>query len=92
MYSLGFKLILGLLVSTVFVSAIQLIQIRQQNRLLFAQLQTLQQQHELLEEQWRKLQLEQSTWAQLSRIETIAKKQLNMKVPALKDIVVIRQP
>jgi cell division protein FtsL len=92
MYSLGFKLILGLLVSTVFVSAIQLIQIRQQNRLLFAQLQTLQQQHELLEEQWRKLQLEQSTWAQLSRIETIAKKQLNMKVPALKDTVIIRQP
>jgi cell division protein FtsL len=92
MYSLGFKLILGLLVSTVFVSAIQLIQIRQQNRLLFAQLQTLQQQHELLEEQWRKLQLEQSTWAQLSRIETIAKKQLNMKVPSLKDTVIIRQP
>jgi len=90
MYSLGFKLILSLLVSAVFVSALQLIQVRQQNRLLFAQWQTLQQQHETLEEQWRKLQLEQSTWAQLSRIETIAKNQLNMKVPSLEDTVVIR--
>lgn len=91
-YSIGLKFILSILISVVFVSALQLIQMRQQNRLLFAQLQTLQQQHEVLEEQWRKLQLEQSTWAQLNRIETIAKNQLNMKVPSLEEIVVIDNP
>lgn len=82
----------GLLISMVFISAVQLIQIRQQNRLLLAEWQTLQQQHTLLEEQQRRLQLEKSTWGQLHRIETVAKNQLNMKVPSLAEIVVITQP
>lgn len=79
-----------LLTGAVFVSAIQLVLVRHQNRLRFTELQTLQQQRDKLNEEWGRLQLEQSTWAQPQRIETMAYEQLGMHPPQLEDIVIIR--
>lgn len=83
---------IGLLVGAVLVSALQLIHMRQQNRLLFAELQRLQQQYDVQAEQWRQLQLEQSTWAQLDRIETVAQEQLNMHIPSPTERVILNRP
>ncbi len=84
------KFILNLLVGVVFFSSLQVILIHQQNRLQFIELQTLQQQKEVLMVEWNRLQLEQSTWTQPSRIETIAREQLNMILPTSDDIMVIK--
>lgn len=84
------KFILNLLVGVVFFSSLQVILIHQQNRLQFIELQTLQQQREVLMVEWNRLQLEQSTWTQPSRIETIAREQLNMILPTPDDIMVIK--
>ena len=83
------KLILSLLVAMVFFSSIQIIVIQQQNRLRMLELQTLQQRQDVLRVEWQRLQLEQHTWTQPSRIETIAREQLNMISPAPQDIIVI---
>ena len=84
------KLILSLLVAMVFFSSLQIIVIYQQNRLRVLELQTLQQRRDVLKVEWQRLQLEQHTWAQPSRIETIAHEQLNMISPAPQDIIVIK--
>jgi cell division protein FtsL len=86
------KLILKLLVSVVFFSFLQIMLIYQKNRLQFIELQNLQQQRQILIEEWNRLQIEQSTWAQPGRIETIAREQLNMIVPTPPDIMVIKKP
>jgi cell division protein FtsL len=83
------KLILSLLVAMVFFSSLQIIVIRQQNRLRMLELQTLQQRRDVLRVEWQRLQLEQHTWTQPSRIETIAREQLNMISPAPQNIIVI---
>jgi cell division protein FtsL len=84
------KLILSLLVAMVFFSALQIVVVQQQNRLRVLELQTLQQRRNVLKVEWQRLQLEQHTWTQPSRIETIARQQLNMTLPAPQDIIVIK--
>ena len=84
------KLILSLLVAMVFFSSLQIIVIQQQNRLRVLELQTLQHQRDVLRVEWQRLQLEQHTWTQPSRIETIARQQLNMILPAPQDIIAIK--
>lgn len=81
MYSLILKLVLVLLVCAVFVSALQMVLLRHKNRMLFIELQTLQQQRDMLNVSFGQLLLEQSTLAQPNRIETIAIKQLDMIMP-----------
>ena len=84
------KLILSLLVAMVFFSALQIVVVQQQNRLRVLELQTLQQRRNVLKVEWQRLQLEQHTWTQPSRIETIARQQLNMTLPAPQDIIAIK--
>jgi cell division protein FtsL len=84
------KWVLILLVCAVFVSALQVVVVRHKNRMLFAELQKLQQQRDALNVSFGQLQLEQSTLAELSRVETIAREQLDMVMPTPDDIVVIR--
>jgi len=85
------RIILALLMGAIFASANNLVWVRHQNLLLFIELQNLQKERDKLNVEWGKLQLEQSTWSQHSRIEKIAKKQLKMFVPDIKDIIVIKK-
>lgn len=82
------KIITGLLIILVFISAIQLILVRHKNRMLFMELQVLQQHHDKLNVELGRLQLEQSTLTNPNRVETIAREQLDMIVP--KDIIFIK--
>jgi len=71
-----------LLVSSLFVSALETIVARHQARKLFVEIQSLEKVRDELNEEWSRLLLEQSTWATDVRIETIARSRLDMKTPA----------
>lgn len=90
MTSLFLKIIIFILLSVCFVSAVQLLLIRYESRQAFIQLQQLQQQRDQLNIEWGQLQLEQSTYAQPNRIETIARQQLHMVLPQPNTIIPIK--
>lgn len=79
----------GLLVFGLLLSAFGVIYMKDLNRRLFIQYQTLQAQKAQSLIQWGKLLLEQSTWSTQSRIQQIAQKQLEMIVPSTKDIILV---
>ena len=84
------KFLVLCLTGCIFVSSLQVILARHQNRMLFIERHQLQQQRDALKVYYDQLQLEQSTLAQPYRIETIAREKLNMIKPAPNDIRVIR--
>ncbi len=84
------RALLALLIAAVFLSALAVIDARHENRMLFAQLQQLQQQRDQINVEWGQLLLEQSTWSTHARIEQIATQKLNMEMPAHPEIVVVR--
>lgn len=42
--------------------------------------------------EWGRLVLEQSTWTAHSRVETIATRQLGMRVPEASEVILVQQP
>lgn len=84
------RIFVTLLMCAVFVSAAYVVKVRHQNLILFIELQNLQKERDNLNVEWSKLQLEQSTWAQHSRIEEIASEKFKMFMPDIKDIIVIK--
>ena len=79
-------LMLGLLMS-----ALLLIFFKYEQRVLFAQLQKLQNQEDNYYVERGKLLLEQSTWATPARLEKIAHTKLTMKLLKPDDYVLIRR-
>ncbi len=63
------------------VCALGVVTSQDKNRKLFMELQQEHQRARELDVEWGQLQLEQSTWAMHSRIEKIATKYLQMRVP-----------
>jgi cell division protein FtsL len=61
-----------------FASAIELVLNRHATRTQFVELQSLRQTKEQLNEEWGQLLLEQAAWATQVRIESIARKDLDM--------------
>lgn len=84
-------LLLILLTLVVMISAIAVIQAKHQSRKLFSQLQVLEKKRDQMNVEWGQLQLEQGTWATHSRVERIARKRLNMRVPEAEATVIIRK-
>ncbi|MCV6638549.1 cell division protein FtsL [Candidatus Albibeggiatoa sp. nov. NOAA] len=84
------KFTLFLLLILTFLSALSLIHTRHQNHLTFMQIQTLSQQRDELNEQWRQLRLEHSTLTQQPRIERLAADKLNMHVPQPHEMMIIQ--
>jgi cell division protein FtsL len=84
------KLVISsLLALTVFISALQVVISQHQTRKIFVELQKLEDIRDELNEEWGRLQLEQSTWATDDRIERIARTELNMSNPELNNIVLL---
>ncbi|MFT5395493.1 MAG: cell division protein FtsL [Gammaproteobacteria bacterium] len=73
----------------IFISALQVVIARHETRRLFVELQTLERTRDGLNEEWGKLQLEQSTWAINDRIETFARTKLSMKMPERSSVVLL---
>ena len=70
-----------LLISSLFVSALETVVARHQARKLFVEIQTLEKVRDELNEEWSRLLLEQSTWATDVRIELLSRSKLDMKMP-----------
>ena len=56
----------------------------------FAELQRLEQEENQLQTEWGQLLLEEGAWATPARIEQIATERLEMRIPDVNDVEVIR--
>ena len=63
------------------VCALAVIQAQHRARTYFVELERLKKEARALEEQWGQLQLEQSTWANPARVDTLARTQLGLVAP-----------
>jgi cell division protein FtsL len=61
--------------------ALAVIQSQHRSRTYFVELERLKKEAHVLDEQWGKLQLEQSTWANLARVDTLAHTRLGLIAP-----------
>ena len=59
-------------------------------RVQFAELQRLEQEENQLQTEWGQLLLEEAAWATPARIEQIATERLEMRIPDVNDVEVIR--
>lgn len=75
------KTIASLLALGALVSALQVVQTQHAARKAFVELEQLKKTQDQLDEAWRQLQLEQSTWALDDRIESIARERLGLRKP-----------
>lgn len=73
----------------VMLCALSVINAQHQARKAFIALQQAQQRQHQLEEEWGRLQLEQSTWAMRARVGKIAVDQLQMQMPDTSQMRVI---
>ena len=69
------------LLVAVYVFAINVVVAQHNARKYFVEIQELEKTRDILNEEWGKLQLEQSTWATDDRIESLARTQLGMTEP-----------
>ncbi len=83
------NMVLTILVLAVFTSAVEVVISQHQGRKIFGELHKLELTRDDLNEEWGRLQLEQSTWATDDRIELIARSQLGMMNPDPKSIVLL---
>lgn len=81
---------LYLLLTLVLGSALTVIYVKHQSRVLFAELRTLQKQQDQQVIQWGRLQLQNTTLATHSNVEARARKNLKMRLPD--DIELVRLP
>ena len=63
------------------VCALAVIHAQHRARTYFVELERLKKEARALEEQWGQLQLEQSTWANPARVDTLARTQLGLVAP-----------
>jgi len=61
--------------------ALAVIQAQHRSRTYFVELERLKKQARVLDEQWGQLQLEQSTWANLARVDALARTRLGLVAP-----------
>lgn len=85
------KYMLPLLIVAVLISALLVVKTRHESRLVFAEIQSLEKRRDALNEEWGRLQLEQSTWAMASRLESLARTKLEMQQPSPDQLVLVPQ-
>jgi cell division protein FtsL len=78
-----------LLAGSVMTSAIMVVTSQHEARRLFVHLQELESARDDLNEEWGRLQLEQSTWATHDRIEQLARIDLGMHEPEAGSLVLL---
>lgn len=78
-----------ILFAVLMMTALGVVSAQHQARKLYFELQQQNDAAKQYEIEWGQLQLEQSTWAMHSRIESIASKHMSMEVPDNKRIQVV---
>lgn len=84
-------LLVTLLVAAVLGSALAGIWAKHQARRQFVELESLYAERDQLEMDWGRLQIEQSTWANHSRVEQLAREQMSMRTPQGADVRLVVQ-
>ena len=84
-------LLVMVLALAVLISAVAVIEAKHESRKQFVALQALESERDRMNVEWGQLQLEQGTWATHNRIERIAYKQLNMVIPEMGSIVIVKK-
>ncbi|MEZ5582431.1 MAG: cell division protein FtsL [Candidatus Competibacteraceae bacterium] len=79
----------ALLLVVLMGSGLGVVYTKHQTRQLFVSLQTAQEHRDELEIEWRQLQLEHSTLATAAQVDQIARKRLEMAVPAPDTVIYI---
>lgn len=87
---MSLRVILALLIAANIASAIMVVYARHEHRQLFVELSKLERGRDALNIEFGRLQLEQATWAESTRIDQIARNKLGMKFPEADEIVVVR--
>ena len=82
------KIWLALLLTIVLGSALTVIHVKHQSRVLFAELRNIQKLQDQQVIQWGRLQLQNTTLATHSNVESRARKDLKMRLP--EDIQLVR--
>jgi len=77
----------ALLLAFVLGSALTVIYVKHESRLLFSELRTVQKQQDQAVIQWSRLQLQNSTLATQSNVEAQARKTLKMRLPETVQLV-----
>ena len=90
MRRVGAVIVLLLLIAVIG-SALGVIYAREQNRRLFVDYTQLIKDHDDLNVEFSRLELEQATWAETNRIEQVARGQLGMVVPDAASIVLVKR-
>ena len=83
------QLLIAALIGLLVVSSLAVALSAHETRQLYSQLQVLGQERDNLDSEYEKLLLEQSAWADYSRIDQVSREQLNMLAPTSKSIVVV---
>ena len=78
-----------ILVLLVAVTAVAVVELRHENRVAFAELQSLQKQRDALDVEWGKLLLEEGAWSQHRRVESTARNDLGMRLPQSDQVVMV---
>lgn len=81
---------LVILVAAAIGAAILVIETRHQSRRLFAELQSVRAERDALNTEWGQLLLEEGTWSEYRRVESMARTRLDMSIPGRERIVVLR--
>ena len=84
------RLLIAVLALATIASAIGVIYARHRHRVLFDEVTRLERARDELNVEFGRLQLEQATVAEATRIDQIARVRLGMKSPEAADIVVVR--
>jgi len=84
------RVLLVIVIVASIATAIGVVYARHQHRVLFVQLNRLDRERDELNIEFGRLQLEQATVAESTRVEQIARDRLGMKSPESGDVVVIR--
>lgn len=82
---------LGAVTLMCLASALALVYSRYQSRVLFADSQALSKERDRLDIEWRRLQLEQGALATSARVESLARTQLDMRLPRSDEVVMVWQ-
>ena len=85
---MGRKIWFALLLTIVLGSALTVIYVKHQSRVLFAELRNIQKLQDQQVIQWGRLQLQNSTLATHSNVESRARKDLKMRLP--EDVKLVR--
>jgi len=75
------RLVTLALLMLVLISAFSVVMVTYQSRVSYAQLESMRQQSQALEEQWGRLLLEESAFSSPARVERLAREQLQMIEP-----------